>query len=173
VADGALYSRHDPRRAGVAKPEWGAKRICHNCGARYYDLQRDPIICPKCGTEYDPEAFLKSRRSRSIIVDEPVEKVRAVKDDDSDALDETETEEEAGEDEEVAEEVEVIDEGDLDEALVEEDEDVTVKEKDPADEFDAEEELVEDPDVLIEDADDLGEEDVDVEIEDDGEERNR
>ncbi len=157
----------------MAKPEWGAKRICHNCGARYYDLQRDPIICPKCGTEYDPEAFLKSRRSRSIIVDEPVEKVRAVKDDDSDALDETETEEEAGEDEEAAEEVEVIDEGDLDEALVEEDEDVTVKEKGSADEFDAEEELVEDPDVLIEDADDLGEEDVDVEIEDDGEERNR
>ncbi|MBW8724257.1 MAG: TIGR02300 family protein [Inquilinus limosus] len=157
----------------MAKPEWGAKRICHNCGARYYDLQRDPIICPKCGTEYDPEAFLKSRRSRSIIVDEPVEKVRAVKNDDSDALDETETEEEAGEDEEAAEEVEVIDEGDLDEALVEEDEDVTVKEKGSADEFDAEEELVEDPDVLIEDADDLGEEDVDVEIEDDGEERNR
>ena len=157
----------------MAKPEWGAKRICHNCGARYYDLQRDPIICPKCGTEYDPEAFLKSRRSRSIIVDEPVEKVRAVKkDDDSDALDETETEE-AGDDEEAAEEVEVIDEGDLDETLVEEDEDVAAKEKAPADEFDAEEELVEDADVLIEDADDLGEEDVDVEIEDDGEERNR
>ena len=43
MADGALPSRHDPRRLGVAKPEWGAKRICHNCGARYYDLQRDSI----------------------------------------------------------------------------------------------------------------------------------
>lgn len=157
----------------MAKPEWGAKRICHNCGARYYDLQRDPIICPKCGTEYDPEAFLKSRRSRSIIVDEPVEKVRAVKDEDSDALLEDETEEEAVEDEEAAEEVEVIDEGDLDETLVEEEEDIPVKDKAPADEFDTEEELGEDADVLIEDADDLGEEDVDVEIEDDGEERNR
>ncbi|MFE0754648.1 TIGR02300 family protein [Inquilinus sp. NPDC058860] len=156
----------------MAKPEWGAKRICHNCGARYYDLQRDPIICPKCGTEYDPEAFLKSRRSRSTIIDEPVEKVRAVKND-SDALLEDETEEEEAVEDEAAEEVEVIDEGDLDETLVEEDEDVPVKEKAPADEFDAEEDLGEDEDVLIEDADDLAEEDVDVEIEDDGEERNR
>ncbi|OWJ61359.1 TIGR02300 family protein [Inquilinus limosus] len=159
----------------MAKPEWGAKRICHNCGARYYDLQRDPIICPKCGTEYDPEAFLKSRRSRSIIVDEPVEKVRAAKNEDSDALLEDETEEESGEDEESAEEVEVLDEGDLDDTATGEDEDdeASGKDKGSADEFDAEEDLGEDQDVLIEDADDLGEEDVDVEIEDDGEERNR
>ncbi|MGK9235009.1 TIGR02300 family protein [Inquilinus limosus] len=155
----------------MAKPEWGAKRICHNCGARYYDLQRDPIICPKCGTEFDPEAFLKSRRSRPTIVDEPVEKVRAV-DEDSDALLEDETEETA-EEEEAVEEVEVLDEGDLDEALADEDdEEVPGKEKAPADEFDTEEDLGEDEDVLIEDTDDLGEEDVDVDIEED-EERNR
>jgi uncharacterized protein (TIGR02300 family) len=48
----------------VAKPEWGAKRICPSCGARYYDLSRKPVICPKCATPFDPEAFLKSRRSR-------------------------------------------------------------------------------------------------------------
>lgn len=157
----------------MAKPEWGAKRICHNCGARYYDLQRDPIICPKCGTEYDPEAFLKSRRSRSTIIDEPVEKVRAVKDEDSDALLEDESVEESGEDEESAEEVEVLDEGELDDTATGEDEEDETAGKDKADDFDAEEDLAEDEDVLIEDADDLGEEDVDVEIEDDSEERNR
>jgi uncharacterized protein (TIGR02300 family) len=32
----------------VAKPELGTKRLCPNCGAKYYDLNRDPIICPKC-----------------------------------------------------------------------------------------------------------------------------
>ncbi|WP_343713096.1 TIGR02300 family protein [Inquilinus sp.] len=157
----------------MAKPEWGAKRICHNCGARYYDLQRDPIICPKCGTEFDPEAFLKSRRSRATIIDEPVEKVRAVKDEDSDALLEDEADEESGEDEEAAEEVEVLDEAELDDTATGEDEEDDVAGKDKADEFDAEEDLGEDEDVLIEDADDLGEEDVDVEIEDDSEERNR
>ena len=55
----------------VAKPEWGSKRICPSCGARYYDLLRDPVICPKCATPFDAEAFLKSRRSRPAP---PVEK---------------------------------------------------------------------------------------------------
>ncbi len=157
----------------MAKPEWGAKRICHNCGARYYDLQRDPIICPKCGTEFDPEAFLKSRRSRSAIVDEPPVKARAVvADEDADPLEEESEEDETTE--EIVEEVEVIEGGELDEVLGEEDgEPVPAKEKAPADEFDPEEEIVEEDDALIEDVDDLGEEDVDVEIEDDGEERNR
>ncbi|MGH7064571.1 MAG: TIGR02300 family protein [Stellaceae bacterium] len=56
---------------GLAKPEWGSKRICPSCGARYYDLLRHPVICPKCSTPFDPEAFLKSRRSRPAA---PVEK---------------------------------------------------------------------------------------------------
>ncbi|MEM7653977.1 MAG: TIGR02300 family protein [Pseudomonadota bacterium] len=50
----------------MAKPEWGIKRICFNCGARYYDMQRDPIICPSCETEFDPEALLRARRVRSL-----------------------------------------------------------------------------------------------------------
>jgi uncharacterized protein (TIGR02300 family) len=52
----------------VANPEWGTKRICQNCGAKFYDLHRDPIVCPKCQTEFDPEAFLKTRRSRSSSI---------------------------------------------------------------------------------------------------------
>jgi uncharacterized protein (TIGR02300 family) len=55
----------------VAKPEWGSKRICPSCGTRYYDLMREPVICPKCSTPFDPEAFLKSRRARPAP---PVEK---------------------------------------------------------------------------------------------------
>lgn len=34
----------------MAKPELGAKRQCQNCGAKFFDLNRDPIVCPKCGT---------------------------------------------------------------------------------------------------------------------------
>jgi uncharacterized protein (TIGR02300 family) len=55
----------------LAKPEWGTKRICPSCGTRYYDLMRDHVICPKCSTPFDPEAFLKARRSRPVA---PVEK---------------------------------------------------------------------------------------------------
>ncbi|HMK69295.1 MAG TPA: TIGR02300 family protein [Stellaceae bacterium] len=50
----------------MAKPEWGTKRICPNCGARYYDMHHDPIICPKCKTEYDPETLLKTRRKAPV-----------------------------------------------------------------------------------------------------------
>lgn len=32
----------------VARPELGTKRLCPNCGAKYYDLNHDPITCPKC-----------------------------------------------------------------------------------------------------------------------------
>jgi len=40
----------------VAKPELGTKRICASCGAKFYDLSRDPIVCPKCGTVYEVAA---------------------------------------------------------------------------------------------------------------------
>jgi uncharacterized protein (TIGR02300 family) len=36
----------------VAKPELGAKRQCQACAAKFFDLNRDPIICPKCGTVF-------------------------------------------------------------------------------------------------------------------------
>lgn len=50
----------------MAKPEWGTKRICQSCSAPFYDLRRDPIVCPKCGAVYDPEAILKSRKVKSV-----------------------------------------------------------------------------------------------------------
>jgi uncharacterized protein (TIGR02300 family) len=37
----------------VAKPELGTKRLCPGCGAKYYDLNKDPISCPKCGTVFE------------------------------------------------------------------------------------------------------------------------
>jgi uncharacterized protein (TIGR02300 family) len=49
----------------VAKPAWGMKRTCQSCAAHFYDLQKDPIICPKCATVYDPDAVSRTRRGRS------------------------------------------------------------------------------------------------------------
>lgn len=34
----------------------GTKRVCLACEVRFYDLVRDPIICPICGTEHTPGA---------------------------------------------------------------------------------------------------------------------
>jgi uncharacterized protein (TIGR02300 family) len=46
----------------VAKPELGTKRLCGNCGAKFYDLSKDPIVCPKCHTVLELAAV--SSRSR-------------------------------------------------------------------------------------------------------------
>lgn len=48
----------------MSKPEWGAKRSCQSCAAKYYDFRKKEIRCPKCGTAFDPEATTKTRRSR-------------------------------------------------------------------------------------------------------------
>ncbi|HZP75825.1 MAG TPA: TIGR02300 family protein [Pseudolabrys sp.] len=36
----------------MAKPELGTKRLCANCGAKFYDLSKSPIVCPKCETVF-------------------------------------------------------------------------------------------------------------------------
>ena len=55
----------------LAKSEWGHKRICQGCGCKFYDLKRNPIVCPSCNTEIDPEALLKSRRPRNAPAKTP------------------------------------------------------------------------------------------------------
>jgi uncharacterized protein (TIGR02300 family) len=57
----------------VAKPELGTKRLCSNCGAKFYDLNKDPIVCPKCHTAM-ALAAVTSTRARP----EPVAAPRAV-----------------------------------------------------------------------------------------------
>jgi uncharacterized protein (TIGR02300 family) len=32
----------------VAKAELGTKRLCGNCAVKFYDLNKTPIVCPKC-----------------------------------------------------------------------------------------------------------------------------
>ena len=34
----------------MAKPELGTKRLCGSCAAKFYDLGKTPIVCPKCNT---------------------------------------------------------------------------------------------------------------------------
>jgi len=50
----------------MAKPEWGKKRICLACNTKYYDLNKSPIICPSCGSEFDPDIYLKSRKGKNL-----------------------------------------------------------------------------------------------------------
>jgi uncharacterized protein (TIGR02300 family) len=51
----------------VAKPELGTKRLCPNCGAKYYDLNRSPINCPRCGAPFDPALVAKIRPAAVVV----------------------------------------------------------------------------------------------------------
>ena len=87
----------------MSRAEIGTKRQCTNCGAKFFDLRKSPIVCPKCGalyqvaaqkprelfrgaarpvpeTEKDSEAELVFREE----VDEEEDKVAAVATDDLD-----------------------------------------------------------------------------------------
>ena len=50
----------------MAKPELGLKRQCMSCGAKFYDLNKNPITCPKCGTPFQATA-LAGRAAAPIV----------------------------------------------------------------------------------------------------------
>jgi uncharacterized protein (TIGR02300 family) len=70
----------------LANPQLGAKQICPTCTTKFYDLGRRPAVCPKCGSEFDPEEALRNRRVRARVPtpedDTEEEKVVAVESED-------------------------------------------------------------------------------------------
>lgn len=48
----------------MVKPEWGTKRTCPKCAARFYDLGKsDPVVvCIECSNQWTPEPVLKSKQ---------------------------------------------------------------------------------------------------------------
>ena len=48
------------RGRSVAKPELGNKHQCQNCGAKFFDLNKNPITCPKCGTVLQAKAVSRA-----------------------------------------------------------------------------------------------------------------
>lgn len=135
----------------MAKAEWGTKRTCHQCGARFYDLRREPIICPRCATLHDPDRQPRTRKGGSGV------RLAAVA---SDRVREPVLEDVAGDEVSDADEVEVG----LD------DEDEVESGDDAADLESEDQDLIEDTSDLGEDHDDIGEviEHIDEEIEDRG-----
>ena len=65
----------------MAKPEWGKKRICLACNTKYYDLNKSPIICPSCGSEFDPDIYLKSRKGKNLSTKVVSEKKQNISED--------------------------------------------------------------------------------------------
>lgn len=48
----------------VATPDRGQRRRCSSCSAPFYDLRRDPIVCPKCGATLVPPLPQRHQRPK-------------------------------------------------------------------------------------------------------------
>jgi uncharacterized protein (TIGR02300 family) len=64
----------------VAKPELGTKRLCANCSAKFYDLSKTPITCPKCHTVMEIAAVTSRPRPEPVAARPvaPVKEAEAV-----------------------------------------------------------------------------------------------
>ena len=65
----------------MVSAELGQKRRCFSCGMKFYDFNKSPITCPECGSEFDPENLLKSRRGKSAVKATVVKPDAAAEDD--------------------------------------------------------------------------------------------
>ncbi len=87
----------------MGRPELGTKCACASCAERFYDLNRSPAICPKCGATQPPVSLHASRRVRanpggapmsrrplSPIAEDDAEPIAAIEDDEDEGADDAE-----------------------------------------------------------------------------------
>ena len=51
----------------MANSKWGTKRMCLGCGKRFYDMRRDPIVCPGCDAPFVINSPTRMRRQRAPV----------------------------------------------------------------------------------------------------------
>lgn len=74
----------------------GTKRVCRSCDVRFYDLGRDPTVCPSCGVSlpmsgfervrqeavgYQPSALRSPKRNLTVVQPEDDASALAVEND--------------------------------------------------------------------------------------------
>ena len=85
----------------VGRPELGTKCTCASCAERFYDLNRSPAVCPKCGATQPPVSARRpvrpspgsvhlSRRPQPIIAEEEAEPLAVTEDDEDEDADDAE-----------------------------------------------------------------------------------
>lgn len=59
----------------MARPELGTKRLCAGCSAKFYDMNKTPIVCPTCEAVFDlpkPPPARGGRPFEPVVVTMPV-----------------------------------------------------------------------------------------------------
>lgn len=69
----------------MVKAELGTKRTCPSCATRFYDLLKNPIVCPKCGANFVAASILPSKGDMPAMA--PAPKPREVEADDIETAD--------------------------------------------------------------------------------------
>lgn len=129
---------YSSRRKTVVKPEWGNKHICGNCGARFYDMKKEPATCPKCGTVQEAEKRKGKKKAPPKPAETEATKAAPVAEAKKPAADGQEDDD-------------ILDDEEDDDLLLDDEEDDDFGDLDD-----------EDDDALMEDASDLGDEDDDL-----------
>ena len=52
----------------MAHPNLDVNKV--TCGIKFYDLKKKPVVCPACGTEFDPEVLLTEEDEQIAKVEE-------------------------------------------------------------------------------------------------------
>ena len=55
----------------MVKAELGTKRTCPSCATRFYDLLKEPIVCPKCGASFIAASILPSKGDMPAMAPAP------------------------------------------------------------------------------------------------------
>ena len=115
----------------LVKADLGTKRACPSCAARFYDLTKRPIECPKCGFSYEPEALFKQRRSRvaepaaaGVVAAQGAGNAEEEEEDEDEEAEEEEAEAESGMSVVEADEADVIEDIEVEDDEDEEDNDL-------------------------------------------------
>ncbi|MBL8907785.1 MAG: TIGR02300 family protein [Rhizobiales bacterium] len=86
----------------MVKAELGTKRTCPSCATRFYDLLKNPIVCPKCGVSFIAATLLPSKSDMPAVAPKPREVVKEAEDSPDVELVSLEEVEEPGQDDETA-----------------------------------------------------------------------
>jgi len=80
----------------VAKVDLGEKQVCPECEKKFYDLTKNPAVCPYCQNSFDPSTIVG--KAAPVVVEAVKKEVE---------VEEAETEEDIDEDEAAAKELEL------------------------------------------------------------------
>ena len=91
----------------MVDPKFGTKRVCEACGGKFYDLNKNPLVCPLCGHSFDLNAASTpvAPVAKAAPVQDPPEKDddETSKDENEISLDDIVEEDGDGSDDELAE----------------------------------------------------------------------